>query len=335
MPRAIGPSARSRCSSERWQRSATRKRTLALTERFGTIETEALRDARLDLAFEASIALVGMQNERTAPAALRRAEELRARLNELADPPVYLLVMLAYYAARTNRADEAQELAERALECEPYPPPLNICIVLIVTLTIVECYDALQRLCEDLLAAARRRGAMRETIAILVCRASASCDRGALADAEADARWALERAEGVHRMHAISELIRVLTERDELEAAEDELAQLADPRASRSDEVVRFLLARGRLRGAQGRLQEALDDFLECGQRCEPLGRRAAERRAVARRGGAGPRGARRHPGGAPARGRAARAGAGVRAPADAGHLAARVRPGRGRRERP
>jgi len=245
----------------------------ALTERLGTIEPELRRDARLDLTFEASIALAGMQNERTAPVALRRAEELRARLNELADPPVYLLMTMAYYAPRRNRADEAQELAERALECEPYPPPLNICLVLIVTLTIVESYDALQRLCEDLLAAARRRGAMREAIAILVCRASAWCDRGALADAEADARWALEGAEGVHRMHAISELIRVLTERDELEAAEDELARLGDPRASRSDEVVRFLLARGRLRSAQGRLQGALDDFLECGQRCEPLGR--------------------------------------------------------------
>ena len=82
------------------------------------------------MTFEAAVALVGMQNERTAPAALRRAEGLRARLNELADPPVYLLVMLAYYAARRNRADEAQELAERALAwarvasatVNPYPP---------------------------------------------------------------------------------------------------------------------------------------------------------------------------------------------------------------------
>ena len=264
----------------------------ALTERLGTIEPELRGDARPDLIFEAGIALVGMQNERTAPAALRRAEGLRARLDELADPPVNLLVMLAYYAARRNRADEAQELAERALawararerdSLNPYPPPLDTWMVLIVTLTIVESYDALQRLCEDVLGVTRRRGAMREAIAILVCRASASCDRGALADAEADARWALEGAEGVHGMHAISELIRVLTERDELEAAEDELARLGDRRASRSDEVVRFLLARGRLRCAQGRLREALDDFLECGRRCEPLGRQLLSAVVVAR----------------------------------------------------
>jgi DNA-binding CsgD family transcriptional regulator len=249
-----------------------RNATLALTERLGTIEPEPLRDAALALTVEAGIALIGMVNERTAPGALRRAEGLRGRLNALADPPVYLLVMLALYAARGNRAADARELAERALACEPYPPPLEICNVLIVALTLVECYDALQRLCEDLLAAARRRGAMQETIGIRVSRASASCDCGALADAEADARWALERAEGVRRIHAVSEVIRVLIERDALEAAEHELDQLADPRASGSVEVCRFLIARGRLRGAQGRLEEALGDLLECGQRCERLG---------------------------------------------------------------
>ena len=229
-------------------------------------------DTGLALTAEAAIAGVGMMNERTASAALRRAETLRGRLRTVADPPVHLRVLLAQYAARRNRATEARELAERALACEPYPPPLDICTVLIVTLTLVECYDALQRLCDDLLAAARRRGAMQETIAILVCRATASFDRGALADAEADARWALERAEGVRQIHAVSEVIRVLIERDELEAAEDVLVQVADPRASGSVEVVRFLIARGRLRGAQGRRQEALDDFLECGQRCARLG---------------------------------------------------------------
>ncbi len=230
------------------------------------------RDAGLALTAGAGIALIGMGNERTAPAALRRAEALRCGLNALADPPVHLLVMLASYAARMNRAAEAQELAEWALACEPYPPPPEICNVLMVTLLLVEDYDALQRLCDDLLLAARRQGAVQETIGILVSRALASLDCGALADAEADARWVLERADGIRRTHAVSQLTLVLVEHDALDHAEHELDQLADPRTSGSDQVIRFLIAHGRLRGAQGRLQEALGDFLECGQRCARLG---------------------------------------------------------------
>ena len=249
-----------------------RNGTLSLTARLGTVEPEPLRDARLALTLEAAIAMVGMVNERTAPAALLRAERLRGRLGALADPPAPLFVMLANYAARRNRADEAHELAERALACEPYPPPLDICNVLVFVLTLVECYDVVQRLCEELVVIARRRGAMQELVGISLFRASASCECGALADAQADARWALERADGVNRMHAVSEMTRVLIERDELREAEDVLEQCADPLASRSIRVVRFLMVRGRLRGAEGRLQEALGDFLECGQRCEPLG---------------------------------------------------------------
>ena len=249
-----------------------RNATLALTERLGSIEPVPPRDARLALTLEAGLAVVGSTDERTAPDAWRRAEGLRGRLRTLTHPPVYLLVMLASYATRENRAAEAQALAERALACEPYPPPLDICALLIWTLTLVECYDVVQRLCEDLLAAARRHGAMQETVGILVNRASASCDCGALADAEADARWVLERAEGRREIHAVTEVIRVLIERDELNHAEDVLGQWADPLTSRSSDVARFLIARGRLRGAQGRPKEALDDFLESGQRFERLG---------------------------------------------------------------
>jgi DNA-binding CsgD family transcriptional regulator len=248
-------------------------KTLAVTSRLGELEPEALRDARLALTLEASAAGVGLMNERTAPVALRRAEALRGRLHELADPPVYLLAMLAYYAARANRAAEAHNLLERALACEPYPPPLDICPLLIFTLTLVERYEECQRLCEDLLVIARGRGALQETIGVLVLRASASYDCGALADAEADARWALEWAAGIRRIQAGVEVVRVLVERDELDAAEDMLEQCPDPRATNAAEVVRFLIARGQLRGAQGRLAEAVDDFLECGRRCARLGR--------------------------------------------------------------
>jgi DNA-binding CsgD family transcriptional regulator len=242
---------------------------VAVLERALGATTDA--DGALASTFEAAMAVIGIGNERTAPPALRRADGLRDRLPGAIDPPVYLLVALAIQSAWRNHADEAQELAERALASEPYPPPLEVCNMLIVLLTLVESYDTVDRLCEDLLATARRRGAMHETVAILASRASALCDRGALADAEADARWALEHAEGIRRIHAVSEVIRVLIERDELDAAEAVLEQCSDPRSSGSTEVVRFLIARGRLRAAQGRAREALEDFLECGRRCERL----------------------------------------------------------------
>jgi DNA-binding CsgD family transcriptional regulator len=228
-------------------------------------------DTGLALRLEAGTAVIGMVNERTAPGALRRAEALRGRV-PLAGSPALLLVMLAYYAARDNRAADARDLAERALACGPYPPPLDISTVLIVTLTLVESYDTLDRLCGDSLAAARRRGAIQELAGISAYRAWAWFDRGALAEAEADARWALERAEGIVRLHAATEVIRVLVERDQLQAAEEMLAQSVEPRASHSIEVPRFLFARGRLRAAQGRLHDARDDLFECGQRCAAFG---------------------------------------------------------------
>jgi DNA-binding CsgD family transcriptional regulator len=229
-------------------------------------------DARLAARLEASAALVGMTNERTAPAAIRRAEGLHRRLRTLADPPLDLLLTLAYDASRANRADEAQELADRVLACEPYPPPLWTINALMNTLMIVECYDALQKLGEEVLKSARQRGAMQELAGISVWRAAASYDCGALADAEADARWALEHGTGVHRMRAVADLVRVLIDRDELQEAEDVLEQFGDPRRSRSIDVPRFLFARGQLRRAQSRQQEALDDFLESGRRYDRVG---------------------------------------------------------------
>jgi len=229
-------------------------------------------DAALALTLESWIATVGITNEFTASEALRRAEVLHSRLAALADPPFTLLVLLASCAARSNRASEAQELAERALACQPSPLPLFVTNVLIYTLRVMEQYDVAQPLYEDLLVAARRRAATQDIVGILAWRASASRECGALADAEADARWALERAEWIRGIQAGSELIQLLIERDALDQAQQELEQIADPRGSGSQMVARFLLARGRLRVAQSRLNEALDDFLACGARCERLG---------------------------------------------------------------
>jgi tetratricopeptide (TPR) repeat protein len=241
------------------------ERAVEVLER--TLATVGDTDPDLALGLEAAAAQIGILDQGTAPAAVRRGEALHARLSTLAEPPVDLLVMLAYHAARANRAAEAQELVERALACEGYPPPLAISTTLIVTLIVLECYDALERLCGDVLEVARHRGAMQELAQISAHRAWASYDRGALADAEADARWALEHADGVNRWRAVAELLKVLIERDELGAAEDVLERSGDPRGSRSITAARLLFARGGLHGAQGRLQEAREDFLECGVR--------------------------------------------------------------------
>ncbi|HWF23990.1 MAG TPA: AAA family ATPase [Solirubrobacteraceae bacterium] len=229
-------------------------------------------DPRLALTLEASIALVGMGNERTAATALARAEDLRRRFGAVEDPPRHLLIMLASYAARANDAREAQELTERALAARPYPPPRELSIALIYLLTMVERYDAVQCLSDDLIAAARRQGAMQELLVLFSLRSWASAERGDLADAEAEARWALDHARGVGNMQAVSAMLRVLVERDALDEAEHVLEQHPDPSASRIGEVARFLGIRGRVRAAQGRLTEALADLLECGERNQRLG---------------------------------------------------------------
>jgi DNA-binding CsgD family transcriptional regulator len=229
-------------------------------------------DAGLALTLEASIALVGLGNERTAGVALRRAEALRDRLPAVTDPPLHLLIALANYAARTNRSSEAQELTERALAYKPYPPPRELAMAMMYVLTMVERYDALRRLSDDLIGAARRQGAIQELIVFSVLRSWASAECGELADAEADARWALEHATGLSRTQALSAMLRVLVERDALDQAEHLLDRDADTRGLHSGEVARFLGVRGRLRAAQGRQTEALADLLECGERNERLG---------------------------------------------------------------
>ena len=289
----------------------------------------------LALNFEAAIALVGMMDDQTAPDAFRRAAALGDQLETLTDPPLYLVVMLSNYCARVGRAAEAEALVKRALAYEPYPPPLDIALALIAPLTLIESYELQQRLCEDLFAAARRRGAMQEMVGICALRAAAATNRGALADAEADARWALERAEGIYRMQAASELIRLLVERDELSEAEEHVAQFADTGTSRSVEVARVLDGPRRPSRGAGSTRRGARRLRRVRAAMRAAGLEHAQRRSVAQRGGDRAGGDRRSRRRTPSRRRAAGARARVRAAPDIGRLAAGVRADRGRRGRP
>jgi tetratricopeptide (TPR) repeat protein len=130
----------------------------------------------------------------------------------------------------------------------------------------------LQHLCDDMLRSARRRSAVQELMGIASFLAWASYRRGELADAEAQARWAVEHATGIWAIDALAHLVETLVERDELDEAAAELERMAPPLTSHTVVVAAYLMARGQLRMAQGQGKEALQDFLACGERCERLG---------------------------------------------------------------
>jgi DNA-binding CsgD family transcriptional regulator len=230
-------------------------------------------DPRLALRLDGAAALAGLMDDRTAPAALAAVDRLEDSLGEFADPPARVLVVIAHAAQRRARPPEAAEqLVERALAREPYPPRPNASAAIIVTLLGLEAFGTLQRLCDDMLRAARRRSAVQELIGVASFWAWALYRRGELADAEAQARWALEHATGIWAIDALGHLVETLVERDALDDAATELRRMAPPLASHTVVVAAYLMARGQLRMAQGRGEEALQDFLACGERCERLG---------------------------------------------------------------
>ncbi len=230
-------------------------------------------DPRLALRLDGAAALLGLMDDRTAPAALRTVDRLQASLAESADPPTRVLVAIAHAQLRRAASPaEVGQLVEQALSREPYPPRPNASASIIVTLLGLEAFETLQRLCDDMLRAARRRSAVQELIGVATFSAWALYRQGELADAEAQARWALEHATGIWAIDALAHLIETLVERDALDDAAAELRRMTPPLDSHTVVVAAYLMARGRLRMAQGRTEEALQDFRASGKRCERLG---------------------------------------------------------------
>jgi DNA-binding CsgD family transcriptional regulator len=230
-------------------------------------------DPRLALRLDGAAALTGLMDDRTAAAALRKVGQLEDSLGESADPPARVLVVIAHAAGRRARPPaEAEQMVKRALAREPYPPRPNASAAIIVTLLGIEAFGMLQQLCDDMLRAARRRSAVQELIGVASFWAWALYRRGELADAEVQARWALEHATGIWAIDALAHLVETLVERDALDDAATELQRMAPPLSSHTVVVAAYLVARGRLRMAQGRSEEALRDFLASGERCERLG---------------------------------------------------------------
>jgi DNA-binding CsgD family transcriptional regulator len=227
-----------------------------------TLEGAALGAAQLDAA--------------TAGEAAKRIARLRRLAEEQPGIPPSVFGMLAFAAANANEpADTVARLALGALDGAPKllpeavdRPPFfyHACIAL----TFAERYEEALRRFDDALADARRLGSLPHVLGLSCYRALAHLRIGNLADAEADARVALEtgpRLPGVHAAVALAVLLETLAERGQLEAAEaaDQRYGLAEqfPTMLHAGSV---LAARGRLRLAELRPAAALGDLLAAGE---------------------------------------------------------------------
>jgi DNA-binding CsgD family transcriptional regulator len=232
-------------------------------------------DRRAALMLEGAALGAAMLDADTAEEAAGRIVRLRRLAEEEPDVPASVYGMLAVAAESANEPVEtAAQLALRALEAAPKllpeavdRPPFfyHACIAL----TFAGRYkEALARF-DEALADARRLGSLPHVLALSCYRALLHLHIGNLADAEADARVALEtgpRPPGFHALVALAVLLETLAERGELESAE-----AADQRYRLAEQFLTMvhrgwmLASRGRLRLVELRPNVALGDLLAAG----------------------------------------------------------------------
>jgi len=240
-------------------------------------------DRELTLVLEAEFAAKAQQ---AGPEARARAGALLARHAELegATPGERLvLASLAFERARSSEsASEALRHIEPALAAgglfgERQPDVVGPFYALVVGLLATDALELAVTHLERALVEARARGSIPAIAFLLAHRGWFHLRGGAVAEAEADARTALELLGGheieLGRRFALALLCEALIENDQLEAAGLALREsgLADeiPPALANDNL---LEARGVLRVASGDASAGLEDLLEFGRRTEAGG---------------------------------------------------------------
>jgi DNA-binding CsgD family transcriptional regulator len=236
-------------------------------------------DPELELLFESAVVGVAQTDVATAPLLEGRFERLRELAGRADRVPRAVHSVLAF-AAASESAQQAAELAERALEGLPRPYPGSgdpyLFFFACSGLLFSERFERAAALYDAALEDAQQAGSVPRFVAASCFRSWNSYRIGELAEAEADARLALEacseNALDWYLPFSAAMVLEPLVERGELDQAEDELARSGAAAQERTSYSFMLLLyARGRLRLAQERAQEALADLLAAGAGLERM----------------------------------------------------------------
>jgi DNA-binding CsgD family transcriptional regulator len=232
-------------------------------------------DRELALQLEADIATAGRLHAASYPRTANRLRRYAGKVGGHTRAERALLASLAMQQLLSGApAAEAAELAANALDhgllAEQTADSATLYDALYVL--IVTCrLDFADRVCEEALADARARGS-QFGFALATCfRSDLDYRRGRVADAEADARTAIEAADEAGWQfadYALAFLIDALIELDRLAEATTILESRGHHRLIQNTFMHdRLLWSRARVRLAQGRPQDALSDLEELARR--------------------------------------------------------------------
>jgi DNA-binding CsgD family transcriptional regulator/tetratricopeptide (TPR) repeat protein len=255
------------------------------------------RDARLLLEADADAIVTIDPNL----AGISNASSERSRTELVGNSVVECraLAMLAYRTAQSpGCAARAAKLAERALAGGRLLDDGVESVPLFAAGIVLGAADrsqAAERLFGEIALRAREEGTALAYAQAMLRRGEERLRQGALYEALQDVRAALDIARGEGRVLAIQDslaaLLRILTERGDLQAGEDELraatsrCEVVDlglgSRETSRPASQRLRIERGRLRLAQGRPEHALDELLDAA-RCTPCSPLAFEWRPLA-----------------------------------------------------
>jgi DNA-binding CsgD family transcriptional regulator len=240
---------------------------------------DSCRD-ELALQLEAATVLPALNDPVAAPSVGLRRETLRERAVDDPAAPPEVLAALAFISVLSNEpAEIGAELATGALlagdsarpgsKGRPWFSFAAWFSQATFSLLLAERYGQVRPLLDTSIAQARVTGDGGRLAVGLRDRGWLALRRGDLSAAEGDARTALAATElpapPMYRVMNGSLLIKVLVDQGKLDDAEQALAPL-DPEAGSGFATAWGLrFARGRVRVAQGRVAEGLEDFLRLG----------------------------------------------------------------------